>query len=65
MKNLVITGYMIVGVILAFTFFLSVRKEINGIHMVFDATVSRIYDYLFNSNFMIPVMNILLMMVGT
>ena len=48
MKNLVITGYMIVGVILAFTFFLSMPKEINVIHMVFDATVSRIYDYLLN-----------------
>ena len=64
MSKLVARGYIREGVILVLAPFLSVSKVTEDICMVLDTTVSRLNDYLWATNFMLPPMDILLMMVG-
>ena len=64
MSKLVSRGYIIEVVILALASLLYVPKGTYDIRMEFDATVSRINDSLWASNFIFPSMGSLLMMVG-
>ena len=64
MSKLSLRGYMIGGVVLTSTPFFSVPKVMDDIQMVFEETVRGINDSFWDTNFMIPVMDILLIMVG-
>ena len=64
MRKLVSRGYITEGLILILTSFFAVPKVKYDIHMVFDATVSGINNYICAPNFTLPSMGSLLMMVG-
>ena len=64
MRKLVSRGYITEGLILILTSFFAVPKVKYDIHMVFDATVSGINNYICAPNFTFPSMGSLFMMVG-
>ena len=64
MSKLVARGYIMEGVILGLTSLLSVPKQTSDIRMVFDATVSKIKNSLWDTKSIFPPMGSLIMMVG-
>ena len=63
-SKLVARGYIMEVVILALTSFFTVPKVTDGIRMAFDATEIGINNSLWDPNFMLLSMVILLIMVG-
>ena len=64
MSNVFARGYITEGGILELTYLFSVPKGTYDIRTVFDETVSRLRDSLWDTNFMFLSIRSLLMMVG-
>ena len=64
MGKLVTRGYIMEGVILILTYLFSVPKVTDDIHMVFDATVIRLNNSLWDPNFVLTSMGSFPMVVG-